>query len=111
MGKQVTVQVVDDLDGAVLEEYETVKWALDGKAYEFDTSLKNAETFRTVLTKYREASRRSSRTVTSTRAAAAPARSKEQTQAIRDWANSNGFEVSDRGRIPITVVDAFDAAH
>ncbi len=55
MGKQVTVQVVDDLDGAVLEDYETVKWALDGKAYKFDTSPKNAEKFRTVLTKYRDA--------------------------------------------------------
>ncbi len=73
MGKQVTVQVVDDLDGAVLEEYETVKWALDGKAYEFDTSPKNAEKFRTVLAKYRDASRRSSRPVAGSRTNAAPA--------------------------------------
>lgn len=110
MGKQVTVQIVDDLDGAVLDEYETVTWAVDGKAYEFDTSPKNAEKFRTVLAKYRDASRRSGRTVASARTAT-PTRPADQTRAIRQWATSNGFEVNARGRIPTDVVEAFDAAH
>ena len=30
---------------------------------------------------------------------------------LRDWARSNGFEVSDRGRVPAEVRDAFEAAH
>jgi len=34
-----------------------------------------------------------------------------QTQAIRDWARRNGHQVSDRGRIPSAVLDAFNAAH
>ncbi|WP_442973052.1 Lsr2 family DNA-binding protein [Rhodococcus sp. NBC_00294] len=38
-------------------------------------------------------------------------RDPEQTRAIREWANANGYEVSDRGRIPAAVVEAFDAAH
>ena len=38
-------------------------------------------------------------------------RSPEQFQAIRDWANSNGYEVSGRGRIKKEIVEAFDAAH
>jgi hypothetical protein len=36
---------------------------------------------------------------------------REQTAAIRAWARQNGHEVSDRGRIAKTVVDAFEAAH
>jgi len=32
-------------------------------------------------------------------------------QAIRDWARRNGHQVSDRGRIAASVVDAFEAAH
>ena len=36
---------------------------------------------------------------------------REQTAAIRAWARQNGHEVSDRGRISKTVVDAFQAAH
>lgn len=38
-------------------------------------------------------------------------RSKEQLQAIRDWANSNGHEVSPRGRIAAPVLAAFEEAH
>ena len=36
---------------------------------------------------------------------------REQTAAIRAWARQNGYQVSDRGRISKTVVDAFQAAH
>ncbi|GAB1688600.1 hypothetical protein KRM28CT15_04030 [Krasilnikovia sp. M28-CT-15] len=42
--------------------------------------------------------------------AAAPARSsRDQNQAIREWAAKNGYEVSERGRIPSAVVEAFHA--
>jgi hypothetical protein len=34
-----------------------------------------------------------------------------QTGAIRAWARQNGHQVSDRGRISKTVVNAFQAAH
>ena len=36
---------------------------------------------------------------------------REQTRAVRDWARQNGFELSDRGRIPATVIEAFEVAH
>ena len=36
---------------------------------------------------------------------------REQAGAIREWARKNGHEVSDRGRIPAAVVEAFEAAH
>jgi hypothetical protein len=32
---------------------------------------------------------------------------REQNQAIRDWARKQGFKVSDRGRIPAEVLDAY----
>ncbi|MFD1049891.1 histone-like nucleoid-structuring protein Lsr2, partial [Kibdelosporangium lantanae] len=37
--------------------------------------------------------------------------SREQTKAIRDWARQNGHVVSDRGRIPKSVIEAFEEAH
>jgi hypothetical protein len=43
--------------------------------------------------------------------AAVLAANREQTRAIRDWARQNGYELSDRGRIPSTVIEAFEAAH
>jgi hypothetical protein len=30
---------------------------------------------------------------------------------VRDWANNNGFQVGDRGRIKTEVLTAFEAAH
>jgi hypothetical protein len=36
-------------------------------------------------------------------------RSREQTQAIREWAKNNGREIADRGRIPAGIIDAFEA--
>ena len=38
-------------------------------------------------------------------------RSKEQLQAVRDWAVKNGYDVAPRGRVKAEILDAFDAAH
>ncbi len=42
---------------------------------------------------------------------AGPGMSREQREAIRTWANANGFTVGDRGRIAANISDAFEAAH
>lgn len=30
---------------------------------------------------------------------------------IREWAKKNGYQVSERGRVPASVVEAYEAAH
>jgi nucleoid-associated protein Lsr2 len=41
-----------------------------------------------------------------------PARSnREETAAIRQWARENGHQVNERGRIPKSVVEAYQAAN
>lgn len=111
MAKKQVVQFIDDLDGKVLDEFETVKWGLDGKQYEFDTSPAQAEKFRKSLQKYLAASRKVGSARQTKPAAATPKSGKEQTQAIREWARDEGYEVSDRGRIPGAIIEAFDEAH
>lgn len=37
--------------------------------------------------------------------------SSADTKAIREWARENGYDVSDRGRIPADVMDAYAAAN
>lgn len=110
MAKRTVVKYVDDLDGKPLGDPVTVRFGVDGKQFEFDTSATHAKQFQKVVDRYIAVARRGGpagvRHLTS-----AGARSKEQTQAIRDWARKNGHEVSDRGRIPTTIVEAFDAAH
>jgi len=117
VAQQILVSLVDDLDGS--EADETVQFALDGVTYEIDLSAENAEELRDALAQYIEHARRSGgRKRTSSRRRAggqAPARSssaeREQNQAIRAWARKNGYEISDRGRIPSEVAEAYRKAH
>lgn len=107
MAKREVVEVIDDIDGKLLEEYETIQFSVDGRSYEFDTSAAHAEKFRADLQKYLSVSR----PVRNRRRGTPVARNAGQTQVIREWALSNGYTVSDRGRIPAHIAEAFDAVH
>jgi hypothetical protein len=108
----VVVLLVDDLDGG--EADETVSFALDGKAYEIDLGAANAARLRDRLARYAAAARRAESDRPPPSPAApppAPRRSidREQNQAIRAWARSRGIIVSDRGRIPVHILEAYNA--
>jgi hypothetical protein len=110
MAKKVQVTLVDDIDQTTAAE--TVSFGLDGAVYEIDLSRSNARKLRDALSVYVGSARRVSRTGRSgPRAARSPARAgREQTQAIREWARSNGYTVSDRGRVPAVVLEAYNSA-
>lgn len=108
MAKKTVIKVVDDIDGAELDEYETVRWGIDGKQFEFDASPANAEAFRNHLASYVAASRSAEVKQPQRRPRQATGPS---TRQIREWANANGYTVSDRGRIPIEVTAAYEAAN
>lgn len=115
MARKIVHQLTDDLDGTVIEHGsgDTVVFSLDGVAYEIDLTNSNAEAFRSVLEPYIKAGRRLARSSASAtpRRRTAASRSGRDVGAIRSWANENGFTVSDRGRVPSTVLEAYDAAH
>src|SRR3954449_10303067 len=117
MARKVQVILSDDLDDSIPAD-ETVTFALDGTSYEIDLSEKNATEMRDLLGKYvsaaRKVSSRSGRASGGGRSRATGGggrMDREQAGAIRDWARKNGHEVSDRGRIPASVVEAYEAAH
>ncbi|MCZ2817600.1 histone-like nucleoid-structuring protein Lsr2 [Modestobacter sp. VKM Ac-2984] len=117
MARKVQVILSDDLDDSISAD-ETVTFSLDGTTYEIDLSDKNAAEMRDVFGKYVTAARKvSSRGTRASGAGRSRATGgggrmdREQAGAIRDWARSNGHQVSDRGRIPASVVEAFEAAH
>lgn len=115
MAQKVTVTLVDDLDGGTAEE--TVEFGIDGVTYEIDLSPANAGKLRDAVAGYVAHARRpggsGSRRRTGGRAARAagtasrPSVDREQNAAIRDWARKRGMSVSDRGRIPTEVLDAY----
>src|SRR3954467_6072653 len=126
MARKVQVILSDDLDENVPAD-ETVSFALDGTNYEIDLSDKNAQELRDAFSRYVQAARKvgraSGRASGGGRSRATggggPRRARggggrmarEQAGAIRDWARKNGHAVSDRGRIPASVVEAYEAAH
>jgi hypothetical protein len=111
MARKVQVTLVDDLDQSTAAE--TVSFGLDGTSYEIDLSKSNAKKLRDSLSVYVGSARRVSRSGRSggQRASRRGGRTdREQTQAIREWARKNGYAVSDRGRVPASVLEAYHSA-
>lgn len=114
MARRIVHQLVDDIDGSVLEvgEGETVHFALNGTAYEIDLNAAHVDELRQAFEPYISAGRRagSSGSVRASATRKRPARNPE-VAAIRAWAKGNGHALSERGRIPAPIVDAYNAAH
>ncbi|NKE55366.1 Lsr2 family protein [Lentzea sp. PSKA42] len=115
MAQKVLVQLIDDLDGTAAEDVEAVSFGLDGVTYEIDLKPGNASKLRDGLADFVAGARRTRgrarKAPATTRTIVAESRTKEQTKAIRDWARANGHEISDRGRIPTSIIEEFEKAH
>jgi hypothetical protein len=111
MAKQVITVLTDDIDGGDADR--TIEFGLDGVNYTIDLSDKNVGKLRKALDPYLAVAARAGRASGNGRSASrtvAPARAnRDQNQAIREWAAKNGYELSDRGRIPGSIVEAFHA--
>ncbi|HYT09900.1 MAG TPA: Lsr2 family protein [Mycobacteriales bacterium] len=114
MAKKVQTLLVDDLDGG--EATETVNFSLDGSSYEIDLSAKNADELRDGLARYVGAARKAGRSggVTAPtrssgrRAGGGTSMDRDQAAAIRSWAKKQGLKVSDRGRIPASIIEQYN---
>lgn len=112
MGNRVTI--FDDIDNN-LDADSTVSFSIDGDDYEIDLADKNKDKLLAALKPYIDAARRV-RSVSRSAAGGSSKprshrRSKEELDAIRHWAGKQGLPVSDRGRIPHEIEEAYHAAH
>jgi hypothetical protein len=111
MARRVIERVLCDMHGTdevdasterniVINGTETRLDLCDGDAKRFDEEiggwLRAGERLRTPRTPARQGR---------------PRADKEDPQVIRDWARRNGHQVSDRGRVPTAVADAYRAAN
>ena len=106
MARQVRVFLVDDIDGT--SDAQTVEFSIGRDAYTIDLSEKNASKLEAALAPFIEKATKVGRKTprkTATRAAS------KDTNAIREWARGEGMKVSDRGRVPGSVIAAYEAAH
>lgn len=117
--KQIQI-VEDDFDGSPAE---TRQFSLNGVAYEIDLNEDNYTRMTDALAPFVEKARRTrggrGAPVRRASPSSSPLRGRTtllsdrglDAKTIRGWAEANGVEVNDRGRIPDSVVEQFEAAH
>ncbi|MBE9924298.1 Lsr2 family protein [Cellulosimicrobium cellulans] len=104
MAQQRHVTVIDDLDGT--EGARAYRFSWQDATYEVDLSDAHRDELLRALAPYIDAGRR----VRGRRQAApSSAGAGEDRAAVRAWARENGHEISDRGRIPTSVLEAYSA--
>jgi hypothetical protein len=129
MAKEVETRLIDDLVKARTGERvlasQQVKFAVNDVKYEIDLTDDNAAEFFRMMKPYMAAAtevkirqlptrRPSAPRAPTEKVASSPSTKtrtdRERTDAIRLWAKNNNFQVSDRGRIPGTVLTAYEEA-
>lgn len=115
MAERIIYQLVDDISGTEIAEGsgERIPFSFRGVDYQIDLAAANVAKLDKAFKPYIDAATqirgaKSRRAKSSGRTAPT---SKERLAAIREWARSNGYDVSDRGRIKADIVDAYDAAN
>src|ERR687889_22332 len=119
MAQRTIVQLVSDLSGDEMQagEGRTVEFSVDGTSYTIDLTDKEAAGFDKALAMYIEHATKTSsssaggRKRASSSANSTSGRSKSELANIRAWAQSNGYQVSERGRIKQDVLNAYHAAN
>jgi uncharacterized membrane protein YgcG len=121
MAQRVQVLLVCDLHDDDTPGTETVAFAIDGSAYEIDVCDKHGRELRDSFAPYVGSARRGG----SSRPARGGGRSggssggrgsrgggdRQRTAEIRRWAREQGRQVPDRGRLPASIVEEYEAAH
>ncbi len=117
MAQKVQVLLTCDLDEEEVEAAETVTFGFDGSSYAIELCNTHLDEFNEWMQGYIGAARRADGPRRRSRSAGSPARGRSgangdvtEVGTIRQWARSNGFKVSDRGRIAAEVRDAFEAS-
>jgi hypothetical protein len=106
MATKVTVELEDDLEGGPADE--TVRFGIGGSEYEIDLNKKNARAFRKQLAPFIDHARRAGRGQRRRSGRTAPSR--QHSGDVRAWAKDQGIAISERGRIPASVVEQYEAA-
>jgi hypothetical protein len=104
--------LVDDFDES--EATQTVEFGYRGRQYAIDLNNEHAEEFDSLLSRYIEAAR----DITQPAVQQSPTRRErpsrrrcaQETACFRVWARDHDMKASDRGRIPLNVLEQYDLA-
>jgi hypothetical protein len=104
MATRTTTTLEDDLDGSPADE--TLRFGLGSAEYEIDLNAANSGRFRAQLAPFAEHARKRGRGQRPGRTSAV----RRDGAAVRAWAREHGIEIAERGRIPASVTEQYEAA-
>ncbi|NOJ63905.1 MULTISPECIES: histone-like nucleoid-structuring protein Lsr2 [unclassified Arthrobacter] len=110
--QHVQVQLIDDLNGQKAQE--TVSFGIDGTKYEIDLTTQNAAQLRSILSDYVDQGRKAAsdnRGQNMQQGLSTTHGKPQRIQQVRQWAQTNGFNPGTRGRIPYSILEAYNNAH
>ena len=108
MAQKIQTLFIDDIDGSDAEG--TVRFGIDGTAYEIDLSAAHDQELRGVFKNYIAHARKTGGAARRSTGRGARKLSAIDTVAARAWARENGFDIKERGRVPATVVAKYREA-
>ena len=106
MATRTAVTLEDDLEGGPANE--TLRFSLGTAEYEIDLNAKNARRFRAHMKPFVDHARKPG--PRNRRRAARPVSARRHSADIRAWAREQGIDVSDRGRIPASIIERYEAS-
>ena len=112
MAQQIVSTLIDDITGKEIPagQGESIQFTYEGMVYQIDLATKNATKFHSALQPYVSHAQKLGRAGNVTALRRTAKNTDIDTQAVRSWAESNGYKISPRGRIKTEIVDAFRTA-
>jgi len=106
MAQRTEIKLLDDLDAPEqeTEAFATYRFGLDGVNYEIDLTEEHGAELFAALSRFVEKARTVGRGGASLRNAS----TRQQSSDIRAWAKEHGHKISERGRIPATIVTEYE---
>ncbi len=121
MAQRVQTVLISDLSGDEVEDgLESVSFAYQGVDYVIDLTAKEAAGFDRAIAMYVEHARKAPRRSAggtgtgpagSARTAGSGAGHAARLGAVKAWATEQGLDYPQRGRLPKSLLDAYDAVH
>ena len=112
MSTKTIIETIDDIDGST-ENVETVQFSYLGTDYEIDLAQNNRTKLDDALAEFVGHARRvgGRRRPSPAAAGSRDGGGRLDNLAIRTWAEEQGMEVNKRGRLPKSLLEAYEAAH
>ncbi len=108
--KKTLVTYIDDVSGKPASKVETITFAVEGQLFEIDLNPLNAANFRRSVAKYVKNARKVSGSPRKALDGRKVTHPKDYVHAVRTWAQEQGYEVANRGRVPLSLYKAYEDA-